>query len=260
MAKHQTLNYTNYTFMKTIKLLVAVLFFAVAIPTQAQTADEIIANYLENTGGEEAWEKLEGLQINAVVNQGIEIPVTIIEMKDGRQMIKINLQGQEITQLAFDGEVAWTTNFQTQQAEKVDSETLENFKTLAGKTFPTPFLNYKERGFTVELLEDEIIDGTNTHKIEITMDPVKADGELVDNKVTYYFEDENFVPIQTASEVQQGPSKGQISKDTFSDYTEVDGLYFAFARTVFGGQAIEIKSIVLNPEVTDEMFAFPTQE
>jgi len=71
--------------MKTIKLLVAVLFFAVAISTQAQTADEIIANYFENTGGEDAWAKLEGLQINAVVNQGIEIPVTIIEMKDGRQ-------------------------------------------------------------------------------------------------------------------------------------------------------------------------------
>ncbi|MEP0263458.1 outer membrane lipoprotein-sorting protein [Dokdonia sp.] len=254
--------------MKTIKLLVAVLFFAVAIPTQAQTAEEIVANYFENTGGEEAWGNLEGLQINAVVNQGIEIPVTIIEMKDGRQMIKINLQGQEITQLAFDGEVAWTTNFQTQQAEKVDSESTENFKILAGKSFPTPFLDYKTRGHKIELLGEEIIDGTNTFKVQITMDPVKIDGEMVENKATYYFETENFVPIQTSTEVQQGPTKGQISKDTYSDYTEVlgegqeegEGLYFAFARTVFGGQAIEIKSIELNPKVTDEMFAFPTQE
>ncbi|GGG40299.1 hypothetical protein GCM10011344_46480 [Dokdonia pacifica] len=254
--------------MKTIKLLIAVVLIAVALPTHAQTADEIIANYFENTGGEEAWGKLEGIQINAVVNQGFDIPVTIIEMKDGRQMIKINLQGQEITQLAFDGEVAWTTNFQSMKSEKVDSETLENFKSLAGKSFPSPFLNYKEKGFTIELLGEEIIDGTNTYKVEITMDPVKADGEMVDNKVTYYFEDENFVPIQTASEVQSGPSKGLISKDTYSDYTEVlmkgqsegEGLYFALSRTVFGGQALDIKSIDLNPEVTDEMFAFPTQE
>ncbi|MFT5892541.1 MAG: hypothetical protein ACI9Y7_002652 [Dokdonia sp.] len=254
--------------MKTIKLLVAVVLMAVAFPTQAQTADEIITNYFENTGGEEAWSKLEGVQINAIVNQGMEIPVTIIEMKDGRQMIKINLQGQEITQLAYDGEVAWTTNFQSMKSEKVDSETLENFKILAGKSFPSPFLNYKEKGFTIALLGEELIDGTNTYKVEITMDPVKADGEMVDNKVTYYFEDENFVPIQTASEVPSGPAKGQISKDTFSDYAEVvvegqaegEGLYFAFARTVFGGQAIEIKSIVLNPEVTDDMFAFPVQE
>ncbi|WP_299681458.1 outer membrane lipoprotein-sorting protein [uncultured Dokdonia sp.] len=254
--------------MKTIKLLIAVVLIAVAFPTHAQTADEIIANYFENTGGEEAWGKLEGIQINAVVNQGFDIPVTIIEMKDGRQMIKINLQGQEITQLAFDGEVAWTTNFQSMKSEKVDSETLENFKTLAGKSFPSPFLNYKEKGFSVELLGEELIDGTNTYKVEITMDPVKADGEMVDNKITYYFEDENFVPIQTASEVQAGPSKGQISKDTYSDYTEVlmegqsegEGLYFALARTVFGGQALEIKSIDLNPKVTDDMFAFPTQE
>lgn len=254
--------------MKTIKLLVAVVLMAVTFSTQAQTADEIIASYFENTGGEEAWSKLEGIQINAVVNQGFDIPLTIIEMKDGRQMIKINIQGQEITQLAFDGEVAWTTNFQSMKSEKVDSETLENFKTLAGKSFPSPFLNYKDKGFTVELLGEELIDGTNTYKVEITMDPVKADGEMVDNKMTYYFESDNFVPIQTASEVQSGPGKGQVAKDSYSDYTEVlsegqaegEGLYFAFARTVFGGQPLEIKSIVVNPEVTDDMFAFPVQE
>lgn len=254
--------------MKTIKLLVAVFFFAVAIPTQAQTAEEIVKNYFENTGGEDAWSKLEGIQINAVVNQGIEIPVTIIELKDGRQMIRINLQGQEITQLAFDGEIAWTTNFQSMKSEKMDSETLENFKILAGKSFPNPFLDYKGRGHKIELLGEELIDGTNTFKVQITMDPVKVDGEMTENKITYYFEAENFVPIQTSTEVQQGPTKGQISKDSYSDYTEVlkegqeegEGLYFAFARTVFGGQAIEIKSIVLNPEVTDDMFTFPAQE
>ncbi len=254
--------------MKTIKLLVAVVLIAVTFSTQAQTADEIIANYFENTGGEEAWGKLEGLQINAVVNQGMEIPFTIIEMKDGRQMIKINLQGQEIIQLAFDGEVAWTTNFESMKPEKLDSETLENLKIRAGKTFPSPFLNYKEKGFTVELLGEELIDGTNTYKVEITMNPIKADGKIIDNKATYYFEDENFTPIQKASEVTAGPAKGQISKETYSDYAEVlaegqaegDGLYFAFSRTLFGGLTLEIKSITVNPEVTDEMFAFPVQK
>jgi hypothetical protein len=245
--------------MKTIKLLVAVVLMAVTFSTQAQTAEEIIANYFENTGGEEAWNKLEGIQINAIVNQGFDIPVTIVQMKDSRQMFKINIQGQEITQLAYDGEVAWTTNFQSMKSEKMDSEALENFKTSGGKSFPSPFLNYKEKGFTIELLGEELIDGTNTYKVEITMDPIKADGVMVDNKMTYYFETENFVPIQTAVEVPSGPNKGQISKESLSDYEEVNGLYFPFAMT-FGGQPVEIKSIVTNPEVTDDMFAFPVQE
>ena len=162
--------------MKTIKLLALAIIFSFAATTQAQTAEEIVANYLENTGGIKAWNKLESLQMNAVVNQGFDIPVTIIQMKDGRQAIKINLQGQEITQLAFDGEVAWVTNFQTQKAEKMDAETIETFKTIAGKAFPSPFLNYKEKGHTIALLGEEIIDGTNTFKVEITMDPITIDG------------------------------------------------------------------------------------
>ena len=63
--------------MKTIKLLVAAVLMVFATTTQAQTAEEIVANYFENTGGEEAWNKLQGLQINAVINQGFDIPVTI---------------------------------------------------------------------------------------------------------------------------------------------------------------------------------------
>ena len=51
--------------------------------------------------------------------------------------------------------------------------------------------------------------------------------------------------------------KGQMSKTTLSDYEEVDGLYFPFSMNM-GGQTITIKNIVLNPEVTDAMFAFPT--
>lgn len=244
--------------MKTIKLLAIAIIFSFAATTQAQTAEEIVSNYLENTGGVDAWNKLESLQMNAVVNQGFDIPVTIIQMKDGRQAIKINLQGQEITQLAFDGEVAWVTNFQTQKAEKMDAETIETFKTIAGKAFPSPFLNYKEKGHTIALLGEEIIDGTNTFKVEITMDPITIDGKEVENKSVYYFEDENFVPIQTASEVNQGPTKGQIAKESFSDYEEVNGLYFPFAIT-FGGQPVDIKSIEVNPKIDDSVFKMPTQ-
>ena len=50
--------------------------------------------------------------------------------------------------------------------------------------------------------------------------------------------------------------KGQMSKTTLSDYEEVEGLYFPFSMNM-GGQPITIKNIILNPEVTQAMFAFP---
>ena len=81
--------------MKILKTLSILLVMAFAVPTQAQTVDEILNNYFENTGGIEAWNKLEAMQMTAMANaQGMEIPVTVIQTKDGKMLIKINFQGQ----------------------------------------------------------------------------------------------------------------------------------------------------------------------
>ena len=80
--------------MKTLKnLFVALTLLAIA-PMTAQTADEILSNYFENTGGEAAWNALEGIKMVGSVNaQGMEIPIDMYQMKDGKQLLKINIQG-----------------------------------------------------------------------------------------------------------------------------------------------------------------------
>jgi outer membrane lipoprotein-sorting protein len=242
--------------MKTLKALFIAVFCFFLLPATAQTADEIIDNYFENTGGAEAWNALQGIKIVGSANtQGMIIPIELYQTKNGKQLLKINIQGQELTQFAFDGETMWTTNFMTMQAEKADAETTENIKKQA-KDFPSPFLNYKEKGFTVELLGKETMEGTDTYKIKLTQKPIMVDGVEEPNITTYYFEAENFVPIAVEAEARQGPMKGQTFKDTMSDYQEVDGLYFPFALTM-GSQPVTITEIVLNPEIDESMFVFP---
>ena len=242
--------------MKILKTLSILLVMGFAVPTQAQTVDEILNNYFENTGGIEAWNKLEAMQMTAMANaQGMEIPVTVIQTKDGKMLIKINFQGQEIVQQAYDGETMWATNFMTQQPEKADAEATANMK-LQTKDFPSPFLNYKEKGFTVELLGEEVKEGTETYKIKLTQAPRMVDGKEVPNVSFYYFEKENFVPIMSETEIPSGPAAGQMAVSTMSDYQEVDGLYFPFDMGM-GGQSIMVKDIVLNPDLEDAMFAFP---
>jgi len=236
------------------------LFFAILIisitPVSAQTADEVINNYFQNTGGMEAWNNLQGMKMVASANaQGMTIPVEMYQMKDGKQLLKINIQGQDMTQYAFDGETMWTTNFMTMQPEKSDAEATENMKKQSGD-FPTPFLNYKEKGFTVEFLGKETKEGAETFKLKLTQKPIMVDGKEEANVSFYYFDTENFVPIVTESEMRDGPMKGQMSTSTFSDYQEVGGLYFPFAISM-QGQAIQISEIILNPEIDIAMFAFP---
>ena len=244
--------------MKTLKnLFVALTLLAVA-PITAQTADEILSNYFENTGGEAAWNALEGIKMVGSVNQGMEIPVEMYQMKDGKQLLKINLQGQEMTMSAFDGETMWTTNMMTMLPEKSDTETTQNMK-VNNQDFPSPFLNYKEKGYTVEYLGKETKEGTETFKLKLTQKPIMIDGKEEPTVSFHYFETENYVPIVVETTMNMGPAKGQMSTSGFSDYQEVGGLYFPFSISQ-GGQPIIVKEIILNPEVDAALFAFPEEK
>ncbi|RMZ51888.1 outer membrane lipoprotein-sorting protein [Flavobacteriaceae bacterium PRS1] len=249
--------------MKTLKLVLVALVVGFSTQVNAQTVDEILANYFENIGGLENLKKIEGMKMTAKVNNGgMEIPLEIYQFKGGKQLTIINFQGKELKQGVFDGETLWGHNFMTLKAEKSDAETTANMK-LNNNDFPDPFIDYKEKGYLVELLGKEDIDGTETFKIKLTKELITVDGKEEEDVSFYFFDTENFVPIAIQSEIKTGQGKGMIQEITFSDYQEVDGLYFPFSMTqgVKGqpGAPITISAIELNPEVDDSVFAFPEE-
>jgi outer membrane lipoprotein-sorting protein len=196
-----------------------------------------------------------------VNNQGMEIPLEIVQLKDGRQMTVINFQGKEIKQSVYDGTTLWSHNFMTMKAEKSDAESTQNFKANLGSDFPLPFFNYKERGYKVELLGKETVDGSETFKLKLTKNPIMVDGKQEESVEFYYFDTENFVPLMAEAEIKSGQGKGMISQSKMSDYQEVEGVMLPFSMTqgLKGGQSqpLTITSIVINPPVDDKAFAFP---
>ena len=247
--------------MKKLQNLFLVMIVSLmTISLNAQSVEEIIGNYLENTGGAENWENVKGIRMNASINQmGMEIPIEMVQLKD-KMYTKISIQGQEIKQGVFDGETLWSTNFMSMKAEKNDQEDVDNIKNELAE-FPDPFLNYKDKGFTVELMGTETVEGSDVYKIKLTKKPMVVDGEEVPNVSIYYFDSENFVPIMVHEEVMSGPGKGMIMESKMSDYQEVEGLYFPFSMTQGvkdqPGQPITIESIELNPSIDDSEFNFP---
>lgn len=242
--------------MKKLGIVFSILLFVIGNnAAQAQTADEIINTYIKNIGGAEKFKRLTGTKMEMTVNyQGMEIPVELVQLKDGKMYVKVNFQGQEVTQMAFDGTTAWSTNFMTMKAEKMESEMVENIKQEAGD-YPDPLIDYKAKGYAAEYLGKETKEGTECYKVKLTKKPQLVDGQKVDNIVFYYFDTENNVPILTESEVKSGPAKGQLSVSTMSDYQEVDGMYFPFSMNQ-GGQPMKIKKVTLNPTVDPSAFAF----
>lgn len=249
--------------MKTINLLAALLFFTFAGITQAQTAQEIIATYLENTGGEDAWQEIKSMQMTGLAGMGPqEFPFTQSVMADGRMAIQIDLQGQKFTPQAFDGEQMWGTNFQSMKAEAMDAETSSNFK-KESKDFIDTFLNYKEKGYTLALLGSETVEGTDTFKIQVTKSPIIVDGKEEPSVSTFYFDKENFVPIMSEAAINSGPQKGTITQTLYSDYQEAGSIYYPYSLTVKYngqvGQTIKVEKIVINPKLDESIFKMPTQ-
>jgi carbonic anhydrase len=72
------------------------------VAVQAQTVDEVLDKYFENTGGKEKWAALSTVKMNGKVKvQGMEIPMAIVQTAAGKQKITINFQGKEITVLGI---------------------------------------------------------------------------------------------------------------------------------------------------------------
>ena len=241
-------------------LLLTVFVFMISTSFNAQTVDEIIENYIENTGGAENWQNVKAIKMSASINQmGMEIPIEMVQ-SENKMYTKISIQGQEIKQGVFDGETLWSTNFMSMKAEKSDQEDVDNVKNALNE-FPDPFLNYKEKGYTAELMGTETLEGSDVFKVKLTKKPNLVDGEEVPNVTIYYFDAENFVPIMTHQEMTEGPAKGTIMEGKMSDYQEVDGLYMPFSMTQGikdqPGQAVIIKSIEINTVVDDSNFKFP---
>lgn len=245
--------------MKKITLLTAFIGFVIC--SFGQTADEIVSKYFENIGGLDNINKVSSVQMKAKVDYGgMSIPIDMVNLKTGEMMMKINFQGKEMTQMAFDGKTSWTTNFMTMKAEKSESEDTENVKRSSGD-FISPFVNYKDKGYSVELLPNETIEGVECFKLKLTKKTMLSEEKEIPNIEYYYFDKENYVPIVVEQELQSGEMKGQISQTLYSDYQEVDGIFFAFSMTQKlkdgMGQTIAFDSIELNKEFEKSIFEFP---
>lgn len=249
--------------MKTLKLLsTAIVICFCFISVQAQTVDEIINNYITNIGGQEAWSDIKSMKVTGVGRQqGVDYPFVATYMADGRYVIDVDLQGNSFIVEAFDGEQAWAMNFQTQQPEALDSETSMNTKNEAKDEMTSPFFNYKDKGYKVELVGKDTWEGTEVYKIKLTKKPVMVDGKEEENVVIYYFDTENFVPIASEAVETSGPAKGATIQSIYSDYQEVDGVYVAFSQIdKFNGQVgleMKVETVEFNTEVDDSIFKMP---
>jgi outer membrane lipoprotein-sorting protein len=222
---------------------------------EVPSVDEILATYFENTGGLEAWKKLNSMKMTGNMSmQGMDFPGTIYQKRPNMQRVEVNVQGKELIQ-AYDGQTAWWINpfMGSEDPQPMPAEMAEE---MTKDQFEDDFIDYAKKGHTVEYVGTEEVEGADCYVLKLT----KANGDVEQ----HFFDMEYMVPIMQRTTVSEGPMKGQASDTFLSDYQEVDGLMVPyFLETKIAGQSIQkitITSIELNNEVEDTMFSMPAKE
>jgi hypothetical protein len=226
-----------------------------------QSAGEIIKLAIDKTGGQTAWSAISGFRITAQFDQGgIEFPLEVVQLKDGRQYTRIDFQGTEIMQGVFDSQVLWSTDFQTQDPKKADRETTLNVA-LDANDFPDDLIGYEKKGYQVELEGKVVTEGKEAFKIKLIKEPVTFDGKQTDDVVFYYFDTSTFLPIAKEFEMKHGPIQGSIMVIQLGDYREVQGLWFPFSMAQgvkdAPAQPLTVEKVELNPKIDPVRFLYP---
>ena len=254
--------------MKSPVLMNRVLLLIIACATLSifcygQDVEDIVASAIQKTGGAAGWSKIQGFKVVAKFDQGgIDYPLEIVKLADGRQYTKLTFQGTEIKQGVFDGKTLWSTDFQTQKPVKSDTETTANIM-LDSNDFPNGLYNYKQKGYQVTLVGTAKINNVNTYKVALKREQMMVDGVRSDDISYYYFSVDSYLPVAWEFEMKQGPIKGSTMVIKLGDYREVQGLYFPFSMSQgvkdAPSQPLKVETIEIDPRINQEEFRFQGQ-
>jgi hypothetical protein len=234
------------------------LFFAIAISiAHAQTADDILKKYFENTGGLEKLKKLKSITIEGKVPtpQG-EFPLVVYSKAPNKRKVVVNVQGKELVQVAYDGTTAWSFNPFTGATDPIKLDE-EQTKEVSSQEFQDSFIDYAKKGHVVTLEGTEEIDGVKCYKIKLEKNKTNDKDDVTE---IHYFDSQKYIPVMRVDFARSGPMKGSEVKSYMSDYREVDGIKVPFLidQRVGGNSVSKVIISKLSFEnIEDSVFAFP---
>jgi hypothetical protein len=233
--------------------------------TNALTADDIINNYIKNSGGYENWKKLKAVKRNgsvAVMGKTASYEAFHSEKK---MYTKFNYNGRDIKNNVFNGVTLWSINFETLMPEK--NKNINDVKNAKNrlKELPNLFLDYKEKGFKAELMGKKSIEGSDAYLIKLTKKPFLINGNENKNISKYYFDAKTFLPIKMTEKFIFGNLRGKTFEFKMGNYKKVDRLHMPFSliQTIIdmpeaAPVTITLDLIKSNPSIDDSEFEFPT--
>jgi outer membrane lipoprotein-sorting protein len=239
-----------------MRQIAAVLLLFAAFKVFAYTADELAAKNVEAKGGSERLNAIHTLRLSGKMRvNGDTIELAMVTLVERPASIRYEAELQGLTQVqAYDGTQAWQINpFQGRKdPEKLSADDAKALGEDAAD-FAGPLVDYKSKGYTLDYLGSEDIDGTQALKLRVT----RPNGDIT----FVYLDPDYFLEIRTVNRRIEHGVPREIVTD-YGDYEKVDGVYLPFAQEsgLKGSsdrQKVQYDKAQANANVDDTVFRFP---
>jgi hypothetical protein len=241
-------------------LVIAGLLLVWAHAASAQTADDIVERHLTAIGGRAALGKLKSRSMTGTVTFSTPVgefvgPIEILnqEPNKSRVLIKVDLSsvgaGQMTVDQRFNGTSAYVLD-SLQGNRDITGNQLENMK---NGSFPSPFLNYKEKGVKVELGGREKVGERDAYVLILT--------PKIGSGLRLYLDAESYLPLKQSIRVDAPQLGGEVEQTTeFLDYRDVDGVKVPFqVKTTSPAQSyvVTVTKVEHNGLIDEALFSKP---
>ena len=222
----------------------------------AMTADELISKNLAARGGLEKIHAIKTLKFEGKLRFGgqFELTFALYQKAPDSSRSEASLQGLTAVQ-AWDGKDAWQIS-PFQGRKDPEKMTADDAKALADDApIGGPLVDWQARGSKVDYLGTEDVDGTDAHKLKVTLK--NGDIDIV------YLDPDQFLEIRTVAQRTVRGTRVESVSD-YGDYEQVDGVYFPFSistenKAEGGIQQTTIEHAEANTPMADALFAFPVK-
>lgn len=238
MARQKLKNMKRNLFVLTIMVFMV-------LGAQAQSLDKVLEKHYAATGVEKMAD-IKTLDIKAKMSiMGMEMPMTMKIKQPNKFRVDVEMMGQK-TSAAFDGEKGWMIN--PALGAGPQELTGDELKQQMQQTdFEGELYNYKQKGFTAELLGKE--DGA--YNIKLT----SADGTFKN----YFIDEDSYMITKVKAKVEAMGQ--QIDVETkFVEYQDVAGMKIVKkleASMPMGTMTTTMDEIKVNEKIDDSVFARP---